>query len=260
MSVKCPAPLGSTTRGQVCADASSAIAHPRADTNSRMPDRVRCVMDHLATSAVPEPRLCTLGSDAACSPHTWRATPIQGVPTGWGDPPLGAFRGAFDGLSDPSSSRHRRHIEWGGSPLSWRGIVVSAWFSLWLAAGPATAEPPPEASQPPRAEVGSRMAELVEALRVALPLSLDPAAFAAEANRARLEQALRRLRDGAASLAQHGRGRDVGFSYLASPRARRAGDRASLGHGPHRGGALPARTARERLRRLPLAAAVRQEL
>ena len=70
----------------------------------------------------------------------------------------------------------------------------------------------------------ARMTQLVEALRVALPLSLSPEAFAAEANRARLEAALRRLRDGASALADHGQQSDVGFSHLSSTLARDATD------------------------------------
>jgi hypothetical protein len=68
----------------------------------------------------------------------------------------------------------------------------------------------------------ARMGELVEALRVALPLSLRPEDFAAEANRARLEVALRRLRDGARLLADHAGGSDVGFVHLSSSLARDA--------------------------------------
>jgi hypothetical protein len=60
------------------------------------------------------------------------------------------------------------------------------------------------------------MGRLVEALRVALPLSLRAEDFAAEANRARLELALRQLRDGARAIGDHGRGKDVGFVHLSS--------------------------------------------
>ena len=72
------------------------------------------------------------------------------------------------------------------------------------------------------ASTQARMGELVEALRVALPLSLDPEQFAAEANRVRLAGALRRLRDGATALSDHAEGRDVGFAHLASALARDA--------------------------------------
>ncbi len=74
------------------------------------------------------------------------------------------------------------------------------------------------------ASTQARMGELVAALRVALPLSLSPEEFAAESNRARLEQALRRLRDGASALSDHARGRDVGFAHLASALARDASE------------------------------------
>jgi hypothetical protein len=93
-------------------------------------------------------------------------------------------------------------------------------LGLWVlgAAGPGHAQA--ESKQATRA----RMTELVEALRIVLPLSLDAEQFAAEANRTRLEAALRRLRDGASALADHGRAGDVGFSHLSSTLARDAMD------------------------------------
>lgn len=91
-------------------------------------------------------------------------------------------------------------------------VLVLGAFGL----GPASAETPPnEATR-------ARMTELVEALRVALPLSLSAESFAAESNRARLETALRRLRDGASAFADHAQGSDVGFSHLSSTLARDA--------------------------------------
>jgi hypothetical protein len=71
----------------------------------------------------------------------------------------------------------------------------------------------------------ARMAELIEALRVALPLSLSADDFSAPANREKLERALRRLRDGASGLAQHGQQEDVGFSHLSRTLA---GDAAEI--------------------------------
>ena len=71
----------------------------------------------------------------------------------------------------------------------------------------------------------ARMTELIEALRVALPLSLSTDDFSAPANREKLERALRRLRDGASGLAQHGQKQDVGFSHLSSTLA---GDAAEI--------------------------------
>ncbi len=85
--------------------------------------------------------------------------------------------------------------------------------SILVSAAAGHAAPGAESEQ---AATRARMSEMVEALRVALPLSLRPEEFAAEANRARLEQALRRLRDGATALSDHARGRDVGFAHLAS--------------------------------------------
>jgi hypothetical protein len=96
-----------------------------------------------------------------------------------------------------------------------RAALLSSLVSVCLAA-PASAEDAQLAS------TRARMGEMVEALRVALPLSLRPEDFAAEANRARLEQALRRLRDGATALSDHARGKDVGFVHLASALARDA--------------------------------------
>jgi hypothetical protein len=95
--------------------------------------------------------------------------------------------------------------------------------------GQAPPPPPGQAPLPPAPSAASestraRMAELVEALRVALPLSLRPEDFAAEANRARLEQSLRRLRDGATALSDHAGPRDVGFVHLSSTLARDAAD------------------------------------
>jgi hypothetical protein len=90
--------------------------------------------------------------------------------------------------------------------------LLAAAPTALLSAGPAAAAEPEEAKPDP---TRARMSELVEALRVALPLSLRAEDFAAEANRARLEQALRRLRDSATALSDHARGKDVGFTHLA---------------------------------------------
>ncbi len=92
-------------------------------------------------------------------------------------------------------------------------IRLVAWMALfggagWMGAGAAAADVPPETK--------ARMTELIEALRVALPLSLSPQDFAAPGNQERLERALRRLRDGASALADHGQKGDVGFSHLSS--------------------------------------------
>lgn len=103
----------------------------------------------------------------------------------------------------------RRSVRW--ALLGW---------ALLAGAGLAHAQEQEERDEATRA----RMTELVEALRVALPLSLNAEQFASEANRERLEAALRRLRDGASALADHGRASDVGFSHLSSTLARDAMD------------------------------------
>ena len=100
---------------------------------------------------------------------------------------------------------------------------MARWRAVWIvAAGLAAAGASGAAEDAELAATRARMGELVEALRVALPLSLSPEQFAAAANRARLEQALRRLRDGATALSDHARGKDVGFVHLASALARDA--------------------------------------
>jgi hypothetical protein len=83
-------------------------------------------------------------------------------------------------------------------------------IGLGLLCTPVTA--PAEAPEGTQA----RMTELIEALRIALPLSLSADDFASPANQPKLERALRRLRDGAGGLAMHGKKGDVGFSHLSS--------------------------------------------
>jgi hypothetical protein len=88
--------------------------------------------------------------------------------------------------------------------------ALAALFVTLLLASPGLA-----AEKEADAATRARMGELVEALRVALPLSLRSEDFAAPANRERLEQALRKLRDSATNLSDHARGKDVGFTHLA---------------------------------------------
>jgi len=96
-----------------------------------------------------------------------------------------------------------------------RAALISTFVSVCLAAPASAEDAQMDATR-------ARMGEMVEALRIALPLSLRPEDFAADANRARLEQAFRRLRDGATALSDHARGKDVGFVHLASALARDA--------------------------------------
>ncbi len=98
-------------------------------------------------------------------------------------------------------------------------VLASLLLSVALGASSAA-----HAADPATDQTRARMMQLVEALRVALPLSLSPEDFAAEANRAKLEAALRRLRDSASSLADHGQQSDVGFAHLSSTLARDASE------------------------------------
>jgi hypothetical protein len=100
-----------------------------------------------------------------------------------------------------------------------RAALCSTFVWLALGSGAAAAASSEDAQM---ATTRARMGEMVEALRVALPLSLRPEDFASAANRDRLDQAFRRLRDGATALSDHARGKDVGFVHLASALARDA--------------------------------------
>ena len=59
------------------------------------------------------------------------------------------------------------------------------------------------------------MGEIFEAMRVLLPLSLNDERFSDPAERKTIQNALNRLADGGATLEQHGRERDEGFSFLS---------------------------------------------
>ncbi len=64
------------------------------------------------------------------------------------------------------------------------------------------------------------MAEIVEALRVVLPLSLDGARFSDPAHQAAVDAALESLADNAARLEAHGVGLEPGFAHLSESLAR----------------------------------------
>lgn len=64
------------------------------------------------------------------------------------------------------------------------------------------------------------MAEIVEALRVVLPLSLDGARFSDPANRAAVEGALESLAGNAKRLEVHGSSQELGFAHLSESLAR----------------------------------------
>jgi hypothetical protein len=99
-----------------------------------------------------------------------------------------------------------------------------AWVCLLVVAWGAGGAPAAGAAEAEGEQTRQRMSALVDALRVALPLSLSAEEFAAERNRERIEQALRRLRDGARLLADHAERDDVGFAHLSSTLARDATD------------------------------------
>jgi hypothetical protein len=72
----------------------------------------------------------------------------------------------------------------------------------------------------PDAETKRIMVEIVEALRVVLPLSLDDTQFSDPGNRAVVDAALESLATNAERLEGHGSGQEVGFAYLSGSLAR----------------------------------------
>ena len=69
---------------------------------------------------------------------------------------------------------------------------------------------------------GAAMAQIVAALRVALPLSLSAERFAAPENEPALASSLAALRAGAHELENHGRSQDASFAFLSRSLARDA--------------------------------------
>lgn len=72
-----------------------------------------------------------------------------------------------------------------------------------------------KAREAERRETRSTMAEILGALRVALPLSLSNERFTDPANHETLQIALETLAENAGSLEAHGRSRDASFQYLS---------------------------------------------
>jgi hypothetical protein len=93
-------------------------------------------------------------------------------------------------------------------------LLTLAW--ALLAPGMAPAEAPAADDQGTRATMG----ELVEALSIVLPLSLDADRFAAPENRATIESALRTLATSGARVESHGQFQDAGFGFLSRSLAR----------------------------------------
>jgi len=72
----------------------------------------------------------------------------------------------------------------------------------------------------PNSDTKAVMAEIVEALRVVLPLSLDGARFGDPANRARVDSALESLARNARDLELHSANGELGFAHLSGSLAR----------------------------------------
>ncbi|HEX2485437.1 MAG TPA: hypothetical protein VHQ66_09060 [Myxococcota bacterium] len=100
--------------------------------------------------------------------------------------------------------------------------LAAAAAAALLAAACAWLVPGAHGSEP--GATGSAMAEIVAALRVALPLSLSASRFEDPANRRALDASLGALREGAQELESHGRSQDASFAYLSRSLARDAED------------------------------------
>ncbi len=96
----------------------------------------------------------------------------------------------------------------------------------WIAAAAALAVASCTVSEGPGAAsdrtTSAAMAEIVAALRVALPLSLSAERFSAPESQPALTSALGALRAGAHELESHGRSQDASFAYLSRSLARDA--------------------------------------
>jgi len=97
-------------------------------------------------------------------------------------------------------------------PLSSRRLWLTAALIGLLSAGARGDEPYPDTK--------SVMAEIVEALRVILPLSLDGERFSDPANRAAVDAALESLARNASSLESHASRAELGFAHLSESLAR----------------------------------------
>jgi tetratricopeptide (TPR) repeat protein len=93
---------------------------------------------------------------------------------------------------------------------------LAAALVLFLGAGASGDEP--------HSDTKAIMAEIVEALRVILPLSLDGARFGDPSNRAVVDSALESLASNAKSLESHSANRELGFAHLSGSLARDSAD------------------------------------
>jgi hypothetical protein len=98
------------------------------------------------------------------------------------------------------------------TPFLTRRLWLTCALGLFLSTGVGGEEPNPETE--------TLMTEIVQALRVVVPLSLNGARFSDPANRAAVDDALDSLAGNAERLGAHGSGRELGFAYLSDSLAR----------------------------------------
>jgi len=98
------------------------------------------------------------------------------------------------------------------TPFLTRRLWLTCALVLFLSTGVGGEEPNPETEK--------LMIEIVQALRVVVPLSLNGARFSDPANRAAVDDALDSLAGNAKRLEAHGSGRELGFAYLSDSLAR----------------------------------------
>jgi hypothetical protein len=98
-------------------------------------------------------------------------------------------------------------------------VVAKGCFS-WILAVSVVLASSAAAAERSDAETQKIMAEIVDALRVLLPLSLDDGRFQDPSNRATVDNALEKLARNARQLESHGSSQEVGFAYLSGSLAR----------------------------------------
>jgi hypothetical protein len=98
------------------------------------------------------------------------------------------------------------------APLSIRWLWLICALGLFPSTGVRGEEP--------NSETETLMVEIVQSLRVVVPLSLNGARFSDPANRAAVDAALNSLAGNAKRLETHGSGGELGFAYLSENLAR----------------------------------------
>jgi tetratricopeptide (TPR) repeat protein len=98
------------------------------------------------------------------------------------------------------------------APLLSRWLGLTGALALFLSTGVHAEEP--------YSDTKEIMAEIVEALRVVLPLSLDGVRFGDPTNRAVVDSALDSLAGNAKNLESHGASQELGFAHLSGSLAR----------------------------------------